>query len=151
MNFLRMEIPSIHRICQKNSRGGYTYMCVCEHPNLPGRVERREGLWQIDVCQLVNLDFTINMSWFTAQKLSASISCSAHTRAHTHTWADFSHSSLSSSMNYQNNGMGRACPNSISKAFLSVIIDLSNISFCVFKKRISLQFNRLWRTEKKLG
>lgn len=99
---------------------------------MPGRVEKREGPWQIDVCQLANLDFTINMSRFTAQKLSASISCALHTRGHTHTQADLSQTSLSSSMNHRNNGMGRVCPNSISKAFFSVIIDLSNICFCVF-------------------
>lgn len=58
------------------------YVCVCECTNVPGRLERRDGLWQIDVCQLANLDFTI-MLRFTTQKLSASISCATHTHTNT--------------------------------------------------------------------
>lgn len=123
-NFFRTEIPSFHRICQKTA-DEIIYMSVCECTNVPGRVEKRDGLRQTDVCQQANLDFTINMPWFTAQKLSASISCATQSCTHTHihiylcirTRADFSQTSRSYSKNHRNNGMGRVSPNSISTAF----------------------------------
>lgn len=106
------------------------YVCVCECTNVPGRLERRDGLWQIDVCQLANLDFTI-MLRFTTQKLSASISCATHTHTNTcilsytyfYIYIYIHTSCLQSSwpvifnMHHWNNGMGRVSPNLISKAF----------------------------------
>lgn len=76
-NVLRAEIASIHRICQKSADN--ICPCVCECTNMAGRVERRDGPWQIDVCQLANLDFTINVMVHHTKAFSDHQLCYTHT------------------------------------------------------------------------
>lgn len=125
-NFLRTEIPSIHRIWQKTA-DKIIYVCVvCVSTQI------FQGVWRRGMAsgKLMSVSeqtlISPLVSRFITQKLSARISCATHVHecAHTHTHmyiyiytlADFSQTSLSYSMNHWNNGMGRVSPNSISKA-----------------------------------
>lgn len=94
IDFLRTEIPTIHRICQKTVEETiYVSVCVRVSAQMcQGRVEKRDGLWQIDVCQLANLDFTINVMVHCTEAFSEHQLCYTHAwvHEHTHTQADFS-------------------------------------------------------------
>lgn len=150
-NFLRTVIPSIHRICQKTADEIiYVHVCVCECTNMPGRVEKRDVLWQIYVCQLANLDFTINVMVHCTEAFSKHQLCytharvCAHTRTHAHTHIFF----YMCIYIYRLTSVKPVCHiqwitetmewaesllTQLAKHF-SVIIDLSNICFCVFKR-----------------
>lgn len=138
-NVLRAEIASVHRIFQKSAHKICLHVClcvcVCKCTNVPGRVERRDGLWQIHVCQLANLDFTINVTVHHTKAFSEHQLCYTqthsyiyihlytsiyiHTSIYIYKLAAFSQAGLSYAMHHWNNGKGRVSPNLISKAFFS--------------------------------
>lgn len=88
-NVLRAEIASVHRIFQKSAHKICLHVClcvcVCKCTNVPGRVERRDGLWQIHVCQLANLDFTINVTVHHTKAFSEHQLCYTQTHSHIYT------------------------------------------------------------------
>lgn len=77
-NVLRAEIVSIGFSRNQQTRYVHVCACVCEHTNVPGRVKRRDGLWQIGVCQLANLDFTINVMVHHTKAFSKHQLCYTH-------------------------------------------------------------------------
>lgn len=109
-DFLRTEIPSIHRICQEKADEiiyGRVSAQMCQ-----GRVEERDGLWQIDVCHLANLDFTINVMVHCTEAFSEHQLCYTHAwvHEHTHTEPDFSQPGLSWSNESPEQWKGQSLP-----------------------------------------